>query len=78
MILHCGGVNGCFEYNLHLYLYVVFDVVGLSWASQWDKPHDVFHMVVNLYQVLNPSSARCWDSEDALLTSQEGDKVASH
>ena len=40
------------------------------------KPHDD-HTVVDLYQVVNPCSAKCWDSEVALLTSQEGDRRAS-
>ena len=57
--------------------YVVFDVLELSWVSQWDKPHDVFHMDVDLCQVLNPCPAMCWESEIALLTNWEGDRWAS-
>ena len=55
--------------------YVVFDKVGLSWNFQWDEANDVLHMVVDMYQVLNPYSAGCWVSEVALLPSQEGDKA---
>ena len=32
-------------------------------------------MVVDLCQVSNSCSARCWESEVALLINQEGDKV---
>ena len=52
--------------------YVVFDAVGLTWVSQWDEPHDVFHMVVDFYQVLIPSSTRCWDGEAALWLAERG------
>ena len=58
--------------------YVVFDKVGLSWGFQWDNTYDVLHMVVDMYQVLNPYSAGCWVSEAALLPSQEGDKQSHH
>ena len=27
---------------------MIFDGAQLSWVSQWDKPRDAFHMVVNL------------------------------
>ena len=39
--------------------------------------NDVFHMVVDLCQVLNPCSAWFRDSEVALLTNQEGVRWAS-
>jgi hypothetical protein len=32
--------------------HVILDVVGLSQVSQRDRPHDVFHVVVDLYKVL--------------------------
>jgi hypothetical protein len=32
-------------------------------------------MGVNLYQVLIPCLAKCWNNEVALLTNQEGKKV---
>ena len=57
--------------------YATFDVLGWSWVSQWDRPHDVFHMIVDLCQVLNPCSARWRESEVAILTNQEGDRWAS-
>ena len=50
---------------------VIFDVVGLSWVSQRDRPHDAFHTVVNLCQMLNPRLTRCQENEVARLTSQE-------
>ena len=34
------------------------NVVGLSPISQWERPHDAFHMVVNLCQVSNSCSAK--------------------
>ena len=58
--------------------YVAFDVVGFSWVSHWDKPYDGFHMVVDLYEVLNPCLARCWDNEVVLLTNQKGYMWVSH
>ena len=50
---------------------VFFDVVGLSWVSQRDRPCDAFHTVVNLCQMLNPRLTRCQENEVARLTSQE-------
>ena len=45
------------------------DVVEMTlW---WDRPHDVVHMVVDLCQVLDPSSARWRESETAWLAYQE-------
>ena len=41
-------------------------------GSHWDRPHDVFHMVVDLCQVLNPCSTMYQKSEVVLLTNQEG------
>ena len=48
----------------------------LMWLNCHGFPNQMnpmmsFHIVVDLYQVLNPCSARCWDSEVALLTHQE-------
>ena len=52
-------------------------MVRLSWVSQWDRPYDAFHMVVDLCQVLNLGLARCWDNEDAWVTNQEEGRWAS-
>ena len=49
----------------------------LSWISQWGKPYNVFHMIVDLCQVLNPCSARLQNSEVDLMTNQEGDRWTS-
>ena len=38
----------------------------------------VFHMAIDLYQVLDPCLAKRWDSEVALLTSHEGDRWPTH
>ena len=60
---------GSLERCSQIVMDVVFDAVGLSWVSQWDRPHGVFHMIVDLYQVLASCSAWCWDNEASLLTS---------
>ena len=44
---------------------------------QRDRPHNVFHMVVDLSKVLNFYSARCWEGDVALLTTQEEGRWAS-
>ena len=44
---------------------MIFDVVGLSWVSQQDRPHDVFHVVTGLFQVLAPCATRCSESDVA-------------
>jgi hypothetical protein len=52
-------------------------VMNDGWVSQWCRPHDAYHMVVNLCHVLNPCFGRCWESEDARLTNQEEGRWAS-
>ena len=53
-----------------------FCVVGLS--PWWDRPHDAFHMVVDLCQVFASCSTRWWESEIAWLINHEEGRWASH
>ena len=40
------------------------------WLGRHEFPNDVFHMAIDLYQVLNPYLARFANSEATLLTNQ--------
>ena len=50
-----------------------FVVVGLSWVSQYDA----FHLVISLFQVLNPCLARCWENEVAWPSPHEDSRWPS-
>ena len=52
---------------------MIFNVVGLS--PWWDRPHDAFHTVVDLWQVLIPFSARWWESETIVASLLEGTPI---